>query len=72
MSDFKDLLQEAEKLTTDIEGATPLPKVDRSLKQVLEASKELYTRVAQTGGKDIQAWVLHFKSSGWGLMSFLQ
>lgn len=55
MSDFKDLLQEAEKLTNDIEGATALPKVDRSLKQVLEASKELYSRVAQTGSKDIQA-----------------
>lgn len=60
MGDFKDLLQEAEKLATDIEGAAPLPKVDRSLKQVLEASKELYSRVAQTGAKDIQAWVLHY------------
>lgn len=55
MSDFKNLLQEAEKLTTDIEGAAALPKVDRSLKQVLEASKELYSRVAQSGSKDIQA-----------------
>lgn len=58
MSDFSDLLQEAEKLTNDLEGTTELPKVDRSLKQVLEASNDLYSRVAQTGSKDIQANLL--------------
>ncbi|XP_017780537.1 PREDICTED: nuclear pore complex protein Nup93-like [Nicrophorus vespilloides] len=57
-SDFSDLLFEAEKLTHDIEGPTELPKVDRSLRQVLEASNELYTRVAHTGSKDIQANLL--------------
>lgn len=55
MADFTDLLQEAEKLSTDIEGTSELPKVDRSLRQVLEASNELYSRVAQSGSKDIQA-----------------
>lgn len=55
MSDFSELLQEAEKLTSDLEGTTELPKVERSLKQVLEASNDLYSRVAQTGAKDIQA-----------------
>lgn len=54
-SDFSDLLFEAEKLTHDIEGPSELPKVDRSLRQVLEASSDLYTRVAQSGSKDIQA-----------------
>ncbi|KAF7273262.1 hypothetical protein GWI33_014027 [Rhynchophorus ferrugineus] len=58
MSDFSDLLQEAEKLTNDLEGTTELPKVERSLKQVLEASNDLYSRVAQTGSKDIQANLL--------------
>lgn len=58
MSDFSNLLQEAEKLTYELEGTTELPKVERSLKQVLEASNDLYTRVAQTGAKDIQANLL--------------
>ncbi|KAJ8920594.1 hypothetical protein NQ315_004733 [Exocentrus adspersus] len=58
MSDFSDLLQEAEKLTSDLEGTTELPKVERSLKQVLEASNDLYSRVAQTGAQDIQANLL--------------
>lgn len=58
MSDFSDLLQEAEKLTYELEGTTELPKVERSLKQVLEASNDLYSRVAQTGAKDIQANLL--------------
>lgn len=50
-----DLLHDAEKLTTDIAGTSELPKVDRSLPQVLEASRELFTKVAQTGSTDIQA-----------------
>ncbi|XP_060518052.1 nuclear pore complex protein Nup93 [Cylas formicarius] len=58
MTDFSDLLREAEKLTNDLEGTTELPKVERSLKQVLDASNDLYTRVAQTGSKDIQANLL--------------
>jgi nuclear pore complex protein Nup93 len=56
MGDFADLLQEAEKITVDIEGTKELPKVDRSIRQVLEASNDLYTKVAQTGSKDIQAY----------------
>lgn len=55
MSDFSDLLHEAEKLSNEIEGTNELPTVDRSLRQVLEASNELYSRVAQSGSKDIQA-----------------
>lgn len=58
MSDFSELLQDAEKLTTNLEGTSELPKVERSLRQVLEASNELYSRVAQTGAKDIQANLL--------------
>lgn len=55
MGDFSDLLQEAEKITVDIEGSKELPKVDRSIRQVLEASNDLYAKVAQSGSKDIQA-----------------
>ncbi|ENN73001.1 hypothetical protein HUJ04_005601 [Dendroctonus ponderosae] len=59
MADFSELLQAAERLTTDLEGTSDLPKVNRSLKQVLEASNDLYSRVAQTAGsKDIQANLL--------------
>lgn len=53
--DFSDLLQEAEKLTNELEGTADLPKVERSLKQVLDDSNDLYSRVAQSGSKDIQA-----------------
>ncbi|CAH1994037.1 unnamed protein product [Acanthoscelides obtectus] len=58
MSDFSDLLQDTEKLTSALEGTTELPKVERSLKQVLDASNDLYSRVAQTGAKDISANLL--------------
>lgn len=54
-ADFNDLLFEAEKLSNNIEGSTDLPKVERSLRQVLEASNELYAKVTQTGAQDIQA-----------------
>ncbi|KAF5308812.1 hypothetical protein FQR65_LT06045 [Abscondita terminalis] len=57
-SDFSELLQEAEKLTTTIEGVTELPKVERSLHQVLEDSHDLYARVAQSGTQDVQANLL--------------
>ncbi|XP_072390532.1 nuclear pore complex protein Nup93-1 [Diabrotica undecimpunctata] len=58
MSDFSELLQEAEKLTNELGGSQDLPKVERSIRQVLEASTDLYSRVAQTGAKDIQANLL--------------
>lgn len=55
--DFSKLLQQAEQLTTEIEGNEELPRVERSLGQVLEASQELYSRVIQSGANDIQAYV---------------
>ncbi|KAK5646486.1 hypothetical protein RI129_004950 [Pyrocoelia pectoralis] len=57
-SDFSELLQEAEKLTSTIEGVSELPKVERSLRQVLEDSQDLYTRVAHSGTQDIHANLL--------------
>lgn len=53
--DFNMLLQQAEQLTTEIEGNEELPRVERSLGQVLEASQELHSRVIQSGANDIQA-----------------
>ncbi|XP_073942095.1 nuclear pore complex protein Nup93-like isoform X2 [Choristoneura fumiferana] len=70
-SDFSKLLQQAEQLTTEIEGNEELPRVERSLGQVLEASQELYTKVIQSGANDIQAHLL-FGSKGIDLQQISQ
>ncbi|XP_049773822.1 nuclear pore complex protein Nup93-like isoform X1 [Schistocerca cancellata] len=57
-SDFNDLLHAAEQLAAQVDGTGELPKVDRSLRQVLDASTELWSRVAQNGAQDIQAHLL--------------
>ncbi|XP_067007700.1 nuclear pore complex protein Nup93 [Anabrus simplex] len=57
-SDFKELLYAAEQLSAEVEGSGELPKVERTLRQVLEASTELWSRVTQTGAQDIQAHLL--------------
>ncbi|XP_045766875.1 nuclear pore complex protein Nup93-like [Maniola jurtina] len=69
--DFSKLLQQAEQLTTEIEGNEELPRVERSLGQVLEASHELYSRVIQSGPNQIQAHVL-FGSKGIDLQQISQ
>ncbi|CAH2067266.1 unnamed protein product, partial [Iphiclides podalirius] len=69
--DFSKLLQQAEQLTTEIEGNEELPRVERSLGQVLEASHELYSRVIQSGANDIQAHLL-FGSKGIDLQQISQ
>ncbi|VVD02712.1 unnamed protein product [Leptidea sinapis] len=69
--DFSKLLQQAEQLTTEIEGNEDLPRVERSLGQVLEASNELYSRVIQSGTNDIQAHLL-FGSKGIDLQKISQ
>ncbi|XP_072937002.1 nuclear pore complex protein Nup93-like [Epargyreus clarus] len=69
--DFSKLLQQAEQLTTEIEGNEDLPRVDRSLGQVLEASHELYSRVIQSGSNDVQAHLL-FGSKGIDLQQISQ
>lgn len=70
-ADFSRLLQEAEQLTSEIEGNEDLPRVERSLGQVLEASQELYSRVMQSGANDIQAHLL-FGSKGIDLQQISQ
>ncbi|PSN56288.1 Nuclear pore complex protein Nup93 [Blattella germanica] len=57
-SDFNELLHAAEQLSAEVEGSGDLPKVERTLRQVLDASTELWSRVAQTGAQDIQAHLL--------------
>ncbi|XP_069674985.1 nuclear pore complex protein Nup93-like [Periplaneta americana] len=57
-SDFNELLHAAEQLSAEVEGSGDLPKVERTLRQVLEASTELWSRVTQAGAQDIQAHLL--------------
>jgi hypothetical protein len=56
-SDFSELLHAAEQLSAEVEGSGDLPKVERTLRQVLEASTELWSRVTQAGAQDTQAYV---------------
>lgn len=57
-SDFSELLHAAEQLSAEVEGSGDLPKVERTLRQVLEASTELWSRVTQAGAQDTQAHLL--------------
>ncbi|BES88517.1 Nuclear pore complex protein [Nesidiocoris tenuis] len=56
--DFSDLVYEAEQLSTELEGTRELPKIERSLKQVLEATQALWSRVSATGAQEAQAKLL--------------
>ncbi|KAJ9579367.1 hypothetical protein L9F63_024525, partial [Diploptera punctata] len=57
-ADFNTLLHSAEQLAAEVDKSGDLPKVDRTLRQVLEASTELWSRVTQSGAQDIQAHLL--------------
>uniref|UniRef100_A0A0A9ZIC7 Nuclear pore protein n=1 Tax=Lygus hesperus TaxID=30085 RepID=A0A0A9ZIC7_LYGHE len=57
-ADFADLVYEAEQLATEIVGTRELPRIERTLKQVLEASQALWSKVTATGAQDIQANLL--------------
>ena len=58
---FGDLLSAAEKLTTDIDSITTsgsgrdLPRVERNLKQILQAGEQLWSRTQGTGQNDVNA-----------------
>ena len=43
---FRDLLQQAEQLTAEMDSGTDLPHVERNLAQILEAGQRLMTRTA--------------------------
>lgn len=53
-SGFSELLRSAEQLSAAVEGNKELPQVERNLRQILEASNELWSRVTQTGTQDNQ------------------
>lgn len=44
---FNDILQQAEKLTAEIDATNELPRVQRNLRQVLEAGQQLLNRASQ-------------------------
>ncbi|XP_053681356.1 nuclear pore complex protein Nup93-1-like [Anopheles nili] len=56
--DFNALLQQAQKLTHETQVSDDLPRVERTLPQVLQATQELHSRVTQTGAQDMQAHIL--------------
>lgn len=60
-SGFSDLLRSAEQISAAVEKNEELPQVERNLRQILEASNELWSRVTQTNTQDneTQAYV-HF------------
>ncbi|XP_046606302.1 nuclear pore complex protein Nup93-like isoform X1 [Neodiprion virginianus] len=53
-SDFNELLRSAEQLSAAVEGNGELPQVERNLRQILEASNELWSRVTQPSSQDNQ------------------
>lgn len=53
--DFNSLLQQAQKLTNETQNSEEMPSVERTISQVLQATKDLHSRVTQTGTQDIQA-----------------
>ncbi|XP_017460587.1 PREDICTED: nuclear pore complex protein Nup93-like [Rhagoletis zephyria] len=56
--DFNTLLQQAQRLTNETQNSEELPRVERTISQVLQATQELHSRVTQTGAQDIQAHIL--------------
>ena len=60
-TNFDDLLQQAEQLTAAIDGEYPMPRVERNLKQLVEAGQQLWLRncaTQQRDTSDIRASVL--------------
>lgn len=49
---FDDLLHRAEQLTAEIDGESELPRVQRNLKQLLEAGEQLWTRTGSGVSRD--------------------
>ncbi|KAH8254886.1 hypothetical protein KR038_007338 [Drosophila bunnanda] len=56
--DLAELLQRAQRLVNETEMETDLPRVERTLSQVLQATQEMHARVTQTGTNDLQAHIL--------------
>ncbi|XP_023321821.1 nuclear pore complex protein Nup93 [Eurytemora carolleeae] len=59
-SDFGDLLASAEQLTADIDGgrAGDLPRVERSLRHILDSGQSLLSSTSNRGNQDAKASIL--------------
>ncbi|EDW06480.1 nuclear pore complex protein Nup93-1 [Drosophila mojavensis] len=55
---LNELLQQAQRLSNETQIDTEMPRVDRTLSQVLQATQELHERVTQAGTNDLQAHIL--------------
>lgn len=53
--DLNELLQQAQRLRNETKMDTEMPRVERTLSQVLQATQELHSRVTQAGTNDLQA-----------------
>lgn len=53
--DLNELLQQAQRLSNETQMDTEMPRVERTLSQVLQATQELHARVTQAGTNDLQA-----------------
>ncbi|XP_035209055.1 nuclear pore complex protein Nup93-like isoform X2 [Stegodyphus dumicola] len=51
-SGFTDLLQQAQQLTADIDGEGELLRVERNLRQIVDAGQQLWSRTTQAASKD--------------------
>ncbi|XP_033172157.1 nuclear pore complex protein Nup93-1 [Drosophila mauritiana] len=56
--DLMELLKQAQRLTNDTNTDTEVPGVERTMSQVLQATKEFHSRVTQMGTNDLQAHIL--------------
>ncbi|KAK4289855.1 hypothetical protein Pmani_037207 [Petrolisthes manimaculis] len=54
---LQELLQQAEQLASNLSGGGELPRVDRSLQQILHTGQQLWSRAATqtTSSNDAQA-----------------
>lgn len=53
--DLTTLMQQAQKLVTETQNDDDLPRVERSMPQILKATNDLHTRVTSSSAQDIQA-----------------
>ncbi|GAB0099912.1 Nuclear pore protein [Sergentomyia squamirostris] len=57
--DFNTLVQQAQRLTNEVQIAEDIPQMERTLPQVLLAAKELHSRVqSEMGSQDAQAHIM--------------
>uniref|UniRef100_A0A6B2EA94 Nuclear pore protein n=1 Tax=Phlebotomus kandelakii TaxID=1109342 RepID=A0A6B2EA94_9DIPT len=58
--DFNTLVQQAQRLTNEVQKTEDIPQMERTLPQVLMAAQELHSRVTQSevGSQDAQAHIM--------------